>query len=102
MCQRFISVYAGAKSKMLPVVWRENYWRAKIMGENGFEKIRKLSDELRDKRLRCGHCCRCWVHTDCKCYIFGKSYPGPAKCVYYLKKELKRRQNGLQTDSGKD
>ena len=34
-------------------------------------------------------------------YIDG-IYPGPAKCVYYLKKELKRRQNGLQTDSGKD
>ena len=67
------------------------------ISKENLEKIREISRELREQRMRCNQCC---FYRDC--IIFGSNNPAPSRCEYYLEWELKRRQNGLQAHSVKD
>lgn len=66
------------------------------------QKIKEISDELLAKKIQCDESCSCWDHIDRICHIFGEKHPAPSGCGLFLRIEFQRRQNGLQTDSGKD
>lgn len=71
------------------------------ISKESLEKLREISRELREQRMRCNQCCGAWDSFDRDCYIFGSNHPAPSRCEYYLEWELKRRQNLEKKKMGK-
>ena len=53
--------------------------------------MQELSDEMRKERARCSTHCGTWNREDRDCEIYGEQHPSPARCWYFLKCELERR-----------
>ena len=70
------------------------------LSKDSIEKLKKISRELREQRMRCSQCCGAWDSFDRDCYIFGCYHPAPSKCEYYLGRELERRQNSEKNKKG--
>lgn len=53
--------------------------------------VQELSDEMRKQKARCDRYCGTWNSEDRDCEIYGEQHPSPARCRYFLKCELERR-----------
>lgn len=63
------------------------------------EAIIKLSEELRKQKTRCDRYCATWNSEDKDCEIYGEQHPSPARCKFFLERELERRHvNGKRKE----
>ena len=63
------------------------------------EKLLEISKEFRKKRAKCSAWCVMWNSIDWDCEFMGEQKLTPSTCLWFLKKELKRRketrENGI-------
>ena len=56
------------------------------------EKLLELSEEFRKKRAKCSAYCPVWNSIDWDCEILGENKLTPSTCIWFLYRELKRRE----------
>lgn len=66
------------------------------MTEEHKEAIIKLSAEMRKQKARCNLYCGTWNSEDRDCEIYGDQHPSPARCRYFLERELESRNKEIK------